>query len=130
MVTENTRGSKRVPRAVWVLVGVAALTGLTVAAVRPWTASSESSAASMLLAQAPGTATVSIPVEGMIYFLCASSVKRTVQAVEGVSAAEVDLAARRATIAYVEGKTSPNQIAAAIARLGYKTGAPVIENRR
>lgn len=45
MVIENTLERQRVPRAVWILLGVAAVTGLAVAAVRPWTASSENAVA-------------------------------------------------------------------------------------
>lgn len=128
MVSENVQGSRYASRTVWMLAGVAALTVLTVIVVRPWKSSGGSSSdAALQNVQAAGTVTVSIPVEGMICFLCASSVKRTAQGVEGVHAAEVDLARKRATISYVEGKTSPAHIATAIARLGYKTGPPVIE---
>src|SRR3989442_3459525 len=79
---------------------------------------------------AAGAVTVTIPVDGMICVVCAASVKRTAQAVNGVRAADVDLARRRATVSYIDGKTSPEQIAAAIAGLGYHTGPPLIENLR
>ena len=71
--------------------------------------------------------TVSIPVEGMSCASCAASVKRTAEALNGVRVAEVDLAKRRARIEYIEAKTSPEQIAAAIEELGYKTGSPIAE---
>lgn len=101
---------------------------LTLVVVRPW-ASSEPASRHTPAAnpQAAGTVTVSIPVEGMTCMVCASSVKRTAQGVDGVREAEVDLARKRAKISYVDGTTSPEHIAAAIARLGYKTGSPMIE---
>src|SRR5258708_28903951 len=71
--------------------------------------------------------TVSIPVEGMSCQLCVASVKQTAKGIEGVRNAEVDLAGRRARIEYIEGRTSPEQISAAIRQLGYKTSAPVVE---
>ena len=73
------------------------------------------------------TVTVSIPVEGMSCESCVASVKQAAKGIDGVRRAEVDLAGRRARVEYVEGRTSPEQISAAIRHLGYKTGAPVVE---
>ncbi len=56
-----------------------------------------------------------------------ASVKQTAKGIDGVRSTEVDLAKRRARIEYVEGRTSPEQISAAIRQLGYKTGTPVVE---
>lgn len=128
MASENTRANRYRVRAIWIVAGAALLLALTFVVVRPWASSARSS--SDTAAQnlpGVGTTTVSIPVEGMICVVCASSVKRAVEGVDGVREAEVDLAGRRAKVAYIEGTTSPEQIAAAIARLGYKTGSPVIE---
>ena len=128
MASENTHASRYRVRAVWIVAGAALLLALTFVGVRPWASSarnsSDTTAQNLTIA---GTTTVGIPVEGMICVVCASSVKRTVEGVDGVREAEVDLAGRRAKVSYVEGTTSPEEIAAAIARLGYKTGPPVIE---
>lgn len=130
MVRENSQG-KHWSRAVMLLVGVAALLALAVVIVRPWSTSAESQRDSAVRsAQEAGTTTVSVPVEGMFCGLCAASVKRTVQGLEGVTDAEVDLQSKRAKISYVEGKASPEQIAAAIARAGFKPGVPAVENHR
>ena len=77
--------------------------------------------------QAVETRTVVIPVEGMSCASCVASVTRATKAVEGVKHVDVDLAGARATVEYVSSATSPEQIARAIAALGYKTGAPVME---
>lgn len=73
------------------------------------------------------TSTVSLPVEGMSCGSCVASVKRTLRALEGVTSVEVSLAERRARVRYDESKVTPDQIAAAISELGYKTGPPVRE---
>jgi copper chaperone len=73
------------------------------------------------------TVRVSIQVEGMSCESCAALVKQAAKGIDGVRKAEVDLAARRARVEYVEGRTSAEQISAAIHQLGYKTGAPVVE---
>lgn len=131
MASENTHANRYPMRAIWVVAGVAVLLAMTFVVVRPWASSARiSSDTPSQNAQIAGTATVSIPVEGMICVVCASSVKRTAQGIDGVREAEVDLAGRRAKVSYVEGTTSPEEIAAAIARLGYKTGPPVIEKGR
>lgn len=78
--------------------------------------------------QAINTQMVSIPVEGMTCVSCVASVTQTTKGIEGVRDVEVDLAERRARVEYVADQTSPEQIAAAIAGLGYRTGTPVPEN--
>jgi copper ion binding protein len=70
---------------------------------------------------------VTVPVEGMSCGSCVASVKRTVKALAGVSSVDVSLAERRARIRYDESEVTPDQIAAAIRALGYKTGPPVRE---
>lgn len=104
------------------------LLGLTFVVLRPWGNSApRSSDTALQNAADAGTLTVSIPVEGMICMVCASSVKRAALDIDGVRDAQVDLVGKRARISYVEGTTSPEHIATAIARLGYKTGRPVVE---
>lgn len=78
-------------------------------------------------ASAAATSIVTLPVQGMSCVSCVASVKRTVKALNGVTNVEVSLAERQARISYDERKISPDQIAAAIRELGYKTGPPVRE---
>ena len=73
------------------------------------------------------TATAVVPVEGMSCAACAASVRKTVASIDGVTAVEVDLEHRQAKVRYVPEKTSPQQIAGAITKLGYKAGEPTIE---
>ena len=58
---------------------------------------------------------------------CVASVKRTVKGLAGVAGVEVSLETRQARIRYDESKVTPDQIAAAIRELGYKTGPPIRE---
>lgn len=74
---------------------------------------------------AVGTASVRIPVEGMSCSSCAASVKRAVRRLEGVASVDVDLAARQVLVGFVDGKVSPERIAAAIRELGYQAGTPI-----
>jgi copper chaperone CopZ len=101
----------------WIVAGAAMVLALAFVLVPPWASfAPHSSDAGLQKARISGTQTVSIPVEGMSCMVCASSVKRAAQGVDGVRDAEVDLAAKRAKVSYVEGKTSPEQIAAALRR--------------
>ena len=74
--------------------------------------------------------TLTMPVEGMSCASCAASVRKTVKSIDGVTAVEVDLERRRARVVYVSEKVSPQQVAAAISELGYKTGEPTVEAGR
>lgn len=127
MASDGPAASKYSPRVIWATAGAAALVMLTIVALRPWNGSAVNTNPPSENGQTAATVTVTIPVEGMSCVVCASSVKRTVQEIDGVSEAEVGLAGRRAKVSYIEGTTSPEEIAAAIARLGYKTGPPVID---
>lgn len=130
MVSENARGSRRVSRAAWVLGAAVVFIAAIIAALQPWRGSAEPFVNPALQgAQAAVTVSATIPVDGMICVICAASVRQTVRGVDGVTGVEVDLAAKRARVTYVEGQTSPEQIAAAIARRGYKTGVPTVEQR-
>jgi len=73
------------------------------------------------------TKTVLIPVEGMSCVVCAASVKKALQSIDGVQEAEISLERREARVRYVEGKVSPEQLVAAVNKLGYKAGAPAPE---
>ena len=128
MANENSHANRLPLRAIWILAGTAMLLAFALVVARPWASfAPRSSDTGLQKARTAGTQTVSIPVEGMSCMVCVSSVKRAAQGIDGVRDAEVDLAGKRAKISYVEGTTSPEQIAAAIARLGYKTGPPVVE---
>lgn len=78
-------------------------------------------------APAAATSTVTLPVEGMSCGSCVAAVKRTVKGLAGVTGVQVSLETRQARIHYDESKITPDQIAAAIRELGYKTGPPVRE---
>ncbi len=70
---------------------------------------------------------VSFPVDGMTCGSCVASVKRALQALDGVTRIDVSLADRRARVQYAEGKVTPDSIVAVVRQLGYKTGEPVME---
>ena len=78
----------------------------------------------------PGNATVSIPVEGMSCGSCAASITRAVEGIDAVKRVDIDLAGARAVVEYTEGAVSPEHIVAAIAGLGYKTGAPTSDGAK
>ncbi len=73
------------------------------------------------------TKIVRIPVQGMSCVVCAASVKKALESIDGVQEAEVDLERREARVRYGEGKVSPEQWVAAINELGFKAGTPVPE---
>ena len=127
MESKSVPTNNKLSGAAWLLGAV--VVGLVfIAYLRPWESSSrqerEKAVQNEKVAQ---TVTVSIPVEGMSCGSCAASVKRTAKGIDGVRNAEVDLAGRRARVEYVEGRTSPEQISAAIRQLGYQPGRPVME---
>ncbi len=71
-----------------------------------------------------------IPVQGMTCAVCAANVKKALQSVQGVEAAEVDLERREARVRYGEGEVSPERLVDAINRLGFKAGTPFTQARR
>lgn len=73
---------------------------------------------------------VTIPVEGMSCLACTAGVKRALKAINGVIEVEISLGDRVARVEYVEGKVSPEQLASAINRLGYRAGPPRVEETR
>src|SRR5258708_11835801 len=121
------RRNNNLSTAAWFL-GAVVVGFISIAYLRPWESlgrhERESAGQNEKAVQ---TVTVSIPVEGMSCESCVASVKQTAKGIDGVRSTEVDLAKRRARIEYVEGRTSPEQISAAIRQLGYKTGTPVVE---
>ncbi len=73
--------------------------------------------------QAP-TKIVIIPVEGMVCVSCTASVRKALKSMDGVTDVKMSLESRTARVQYVEGKTSPEQLVAAINHLGYRAGTP------
>ena len=72
----------------------------------------------------PALKTIVIPVQGMACVVCAATVKNAVKSLPGVSRVEVSLEKRGAHVTYAPNKLSPDRIAAAINKLGYKAGIP------
>jgi copper chaperone len=70
------------------------------------------------------TAKVSIPVEGMTCGCCVRRVTEALEAVSGVSAAEVLLAEKRAVVSYDPARVQPAALVDAIRASGYDPGAP------
>jgi copper chaperone len=85
-------------------------------------------AAAPAAATAPATAgaaaKVSIPVEGMTCGCCVRRVTEALEAVCGVSAAEVLLAEKRAVVSYDPARVQPAALVDAIRASGYDPGAP------
>lgn len=61
-----------------------------------------------------------IKVEGMSCGHCQMSVKKAVEAVEGVQKADVNLQTKQVTIDYEEGKANLDKVKAAIKEAGYE----------
>jgi copper chaperone CopZ len=119
--------NNKLSTAAWFL-GAVVVGLISIAYLRPWeTLGRQERERASQNEKAVQTVTVSIPVEGMSCESCVASVKQAAKGIDGVRKAEVDLAGRRARVEYVEGRTSPEQISAAIRQLGYKTGTPIVE---
>lgn len=78
----------------------------------------------------PGTAVVTIPVEGMVCVSCTASVKKALKSIGGVTEAEVSLERREVRVRYMEEKVSPKALTAVITKLGYIAGTPSVERER
>ena len=78
---------------------------------------------------AANSASVTIPVEGMVCGSCVARTKRALKAVGGVEEVEVSLEKRQARVRYDSSKTSPDQLAATIRELGYKPGTPAEDTK-
>jgi copper chaperone CopZ len=66
-----------------------------------------------------------IAVEGMSCGACAARVKGTLKEIDGVAAVEVSLADRNVRVRYAKEKVTPERLAEAINKLGYKAAVPV-----
>lgn len=69
--------------------------------------------------------TVLIPIEGMSCMACAAKVTKTLESLNGVSDAEVNLANRNARVEFAPTQIPLSQIVAAINGLGYHASTPV-----
>lgn len=74
-------------------------------------------------------AEVQIPIEGMVCGACVARTKRALKSVNGVEEVEVSLEKRQARVRYDSSKTSADQLAATIRKLGYKPDAPISNTR-
>lgn len=68
--------------------------------------------------------TIVLPIEGMVCVACAASVRKTIKSLDGVASVEVNLEKRSAQVTYATQKLSPDQIIAAVNKLGYRAGTP------
>ena len=67
-----------------------------------------------------GLVTETFPIEGMTCASCANRVQRTLNKVEGVADATVNLASEQATVRYAPGQTGRDDLIAAVAAAGYQ----------
>ncbi len=65
-----------------------------------------------------------LSIDGMTCATCVGKVERTLQALPGVIAADVNLATRTATVHHLAGALTPTEIAGTVSRTGY-TATPV-----
>lgn len=72
---------------------------------------------------APMSAIV-IPIDGMSCDRCASRVRSTLTAIEGVGGADVSLEQKRVVVHFDPHRTSADALATAINGAGFKAGAP------
>jgi copper chaperone CopZ len=105
------------------LVALAALLVLSGAA-RPARAAEAATPAGAQSEAKSSLHTVEVPVEGMACFVCAGIIKSKVKSLAGVLRVEVSLEKRSARVTYFGDEHVPEQIVAAIDKLGYKAGTP------
>lgn len=67
---------------------------------------------------------VTIPVEGMSCGACAARIKKTLKPLDGVASVEVSLEHREVRVGYLDGKMTPERLAAEVNSLGYKATLP------
>ena len=72
----------------------------------------------------PSLRVVEIPVDGMGCISCAAIIKHAVKSLTGVLRVEVSLEKRNARVTYLASLLTPDQIVAAIDKLGYTAGMP------
>jgi Cu2+-exporting ATPase len=74
----------------------------------------------------PQAARVQIEIRGMVCAACAFLIEARVRATPGVTVANVDFVARRATVVFDRNRVTPQALAQVVERAGYRvvTGAP------
>lgn len=72
---------------------------------------------------AKDTKSVTLKVEGMTCRLCAPAVKKALERVEGVRAAEVNFKKKEAYVEYEEGKATVEDMIKAVEGVGFKARA-------
>lgn len=100
-----------------ILLGVALATPSLILAGQPPAARAESSLKS-----------VNIRIKGMACSACAARVTKTLSAIEGVKSVEVNQPKGSAHVTYVAAKVSPEELRAAVNKLGFEADAPRGEN--
>jgi copper ion binding protein len=80
-------------------------------------------ALALLACREPRTMSVELNVEGMTCESCVQAIEHTLGQLPGVTRCKVDLAAGKARVEYREGEVGPEQIAAAVEKLGYEAEA-------
>ncbi|MFV8752344.1 heavy-metal-associated domain-containing protein [Nannocystaceae bacterium ST9] len=80
-------------------------------------------ALSLLACREPRAMKVELAIEGMTCESCVQGIEHQLGKIEGVASCEVDLAAGKATVEYREGAVEPEQLAAAVDKLGYEAEA-------
>lgn len=68
--------------------------------------------------------TAVIPIEGMSCSACAARIKKTLNAIDGISDVEINLADRNARIRFVPSKINPDRLVSEINALGYHASLP------
>lgn len=63
--------------------------------------------------------TTTLKVSGMSCGHCVMAVRQALESVDGVTTAQVDLQAQRATVEYDESRTEPGALVGAVADEGY-----------
>ena len=71
--------------------------------------------------------TVSIPIKGMACSACAARVTKTLSAIDGVKSVQVSAPKGNARVTYAEAKISPEDLRAAVNKIGFKAGSPIFE---
>ena len=70
-----------------------------------------------------------LPIEGMTCASCVRRVERALTKVEGVTAANVNLATEKATVTYDPTVANPDQLRTAVEKAGYGVGAEMSSQR-
>jgi Cu+-exporting ATPase len=72
------------------------------------------------LGYGPGVETISLPVQGMSCASCVNKVQKALSHVPGVVQAEVNFATEKATVDYIRGQVTVEDLSRAVEAIGYK----------